>query len=60
MNKTTRQKNKAKEKLDNFSARGSRCPICHKTFRTDCNHTVLQARDRLFENYIKSINEEEV
>ena len=49
------KKNKAKEALDNFSARGSKCPICKKNFRRGCNHSVQQAKDRLFENYIRSI-----
>ena len=55
MNKATRQKNKAKEKFDNFSAKGDKCPICSKPFRTGCEHTIQQAKDRLFENYIKCI-----
>jgi len=45
----------AKEKLDNFSARGSKCPICKKPFRHGCDHSVIQAKERLFENYIKAI-----
>ena len=45
---------KAKQHLDNFSARGSDCPICRKVFRTGCKHTVVEAKQRLFENYIKS------
>jgi hypothetical protein len=50
---------RAKEKLNNFSARGSRCPICKKSFRHGCDHSVKQAEDRLFENYIKAIAENE-
>lgn len=45
----------AKEKMDSFSARGSNCPICKKEFRTGCNHSVAEAEQRLFENYIKAI-----
>jgi galactose-1-phosphate uridylyltransferase len=47
----------AKAKLDNFSARGSRCPICKKSFRHGCDHSVTEAETRLFENYIKAIAE---
>lgn len=54
MNKKVRR---AKQKLDEFSARGSKCPICKANFRTGCSHSVKQAKDRLFENYIKAIAE---
>ena len=46
---------KAKSKLDMFSARGSNCPLCGKSFRNECNHSVQEAKDKLFENYIKVI-----
>ena len=38
-----------------FNARADKCPICHKWFRDGCNHSVLEARKKLIENYIKSI-----
>jgi galactose-1-phosphate uridylyltransferase len=46
---------KAKQALDQFSARGSKCPICKKEFRTGCDHSVTQAKDRLLKNYIQAI-----
>lgn len=57
--KTQKKINNAKQKLNNFSARGSDCPICKKSFRHGCNHSIGEAEDRLFENYIKAINEKE-
>ena len=49
---------KAKSKLDMFSARGSNCPLCGKSFRNGCNHSVQEAKNKLFENYIKVIAHE--
>lgn len=46
---------KAKHRMDTFSARGSQCPLCGKSFRKGCNHSVMEAKDKLFENYIKAI-----
>ena len=50
-----RTKETALKRFRNWKARGDLCPICKKEFRTGCNHSVQQARDRLFENYIKTI-----
>jgi len=52
---TKYQIRQAKKRMDDFSARGSDCPICKKTFRCGCNHSVKQAREKLFEQYIKAI-----
>ena len=38
---------KAKLALTNFDPRGSNCPICGREFRTDCSHSVVQARELL-------------
>ena len=46
---------RAKEKMRSFSARGSTCPICRASFRHGCNHSIQEAEDRLFENYIRAI-----
>lgn len=48
---------RAKRKLQNFSARGDKCPICHKNFRHGCGHSVEEAKDRLFQKYIEAIAE---
>lgn len=53
--KTNKQVERAKAKLENFSARGDKCPICHKDFRHGCDHSVRQAKDRLFQKYIYAI-----
>lgn len=45
----------ARKKMEEFSARGSLCPICKASFRRGCSHSVKQAEDRLFENYINAI-----
>lgn len=52
MNKAVK---KAKEKMESFSARGSKCPVCKKDFRRGCDHSVKQAKDKLFERYILAI-----
>lgn len=44
-----------KHRMDTFSARDSNCPICGKVFRSGCDHSVRQAKYKLFENYIKAI-----
>lgn len=49
---------RAKEKMKSFSARGSACPICKAPFRHGCSHSILEAKDRLFENYIRAIGGE--
>ena len=51
----TNKVKKARFAMNNFSARGSKCPICHKWFRHGCNHSVIDAKNKLFENYIKAI-----
>lgn len=47
--------NKAKKRLLDFQANNSRCPLCGKDFRRGCNHSVVQARERLEENILKSL-----
>ena len=49
---------KATKKMNEFSARGSRCPICGAMFRHGCDHSVKQAQDRLLQNYIRAIAED--
>lgn len=51
----TKKVKRVKERMNSFSARGSICPICKKPFRHGCNHSVEQAKDRLFQNYVKAI-----
>jgi len=46
---------KAKVNLENFSARGSLCPICKKNFRNGCSHSVAEAKDNLFAKYVKAL-----
>jgi len=46
---------KAKAAMNNWTARGSDCPICKQPFRSGCSHTVDQAKTKLFENYISAI-----
>jgi len=43
-----------------FSARGSRCPICKRDFRHGCNHSVVEARQKLERNVIEAIVEEKM
>lgn len=51
---------KARRRMESFSARGSKCPICKADFRGDkCPHSVKQAEAKLFQNYIKAIASEE-
>ena len=50
----------AKDKMESFSARGSKCPICKKEFRKGCNHSVKEAKDKLQENYITAITRKEL
>ena len=38
---------KATKRLNDFSARGSNCPICKKNFRHGCLHNVNEAYDYL-------------
>jgi hypothetical protein len=52
-------KKQAKKALEDFSPRGSNCPICKKNFRYGCSHSVLEAKSFLYEQYIKSIIKEE-
>ena len=52
------KKKAALQKLREFNPRGSRCPICNKDFRKGCDHSVQEAKDRLFENYIKAIQQD--
>ena len=41
---------RARQRLVNFQARSSYCPLCGNNFRNGCNHSVDQARRRLEEN----------
>lgn len=50
----------AKLALDSFSARGSKCPICKRGFRTGCQHSVGEAKRYLSEQYIKTLVQEAV
>lgn len=46
----------AKQLRDDFCSRTSKCPICKTFFKSDsCPHSVVQAKDKLFQNYIKEI-----
>lgn len=38
-----------------FNARGDRCPICKKDFRYGCNHSVLEAEERLERDYMAAV-----
>lgn len=51
----SRLKKKALNKYKNFNAGGSKCPICNKQFRDGCKHSVVEVKERLYENYIKTI-----
>jgi hypothetical protein len=51
-NKSIKQ---ARQKLVNWSARDDNCPICHKDFRTGCNHSIGQAIAKLEKNIIEVI-----
>jgi len=47
---------RAKERYEDWDPRGNLCPICGKDFRHgNCSHDVKQARDVLFERYIKEV-----
>jgi hypothetical protein len=46
---------RARARLQNWSARGGSCPLCHKDFRNGCNHTVVQAHARLEQNLINAM-----
>ncbi len=45
----------ARHKWKDFSARGSKCPVCRKDFRYGCRHSISEAKERLFEDYIRAI-----
>ena len=43
-------------KRSNFHARSSKCPLCGKLFKSDeCPHSIVEAHQRLDENYIRAI-----
>lgn len=44
---------KALQRQREFSARGSKCPICKRDFRHGCNHSVVEARTRLADDVLK-------
>jgi len=46
---------KAKKRMEEFDPRGSKCPICKRNFRKGCAHSVSEATDRLFEDYVHAI-----
>lgn len=44
-----------------FNARGDKCPICGKGFRSDaCPHSVEEAEDHLEEQLVRSIVRDEI
>ena len=55
MNKRNKEIKKAKNKMESFSARGSKCPICNKQFRYGCKHSVVEAKAKLFQAYIIAV-----
>lgn len=59
MNKQNKKINAALDRFKNFSPRGDNCPICGASFgasfRHGCDHSVQQAKDRLFQRYIEAI-----
>ena len=46
---------RAQQAIENWSSRGSSCPLCHKDFRNGCNHTVEQSIKRLEQNLINAM-----
>lgn len=47
---------RARERLNEWAARGGNCPLCHKDFQHgDCNHTVAQAYERLEQNMVNAM-----
>lgn len=51
-----KSKKTAKYLMDRFDVKSSKCPICRKKFRSDdCPHSIPQARERLFEDYVREI-----
>lgn len=47
---------RARKRLQEFSPRGSNCPICRREFRGDgCPHSVTDARTRLEEDVTREI-----
>lgn len=55
-NKNAKKIKRARERMEQFSAKGDDCPICKKDFRRGCNHSIKQAKDKLFERYIRAIS----
>lgn len=51
---------RARQRLANFSARESNCPLCGKSFRCGCDHSVEQAVNRLEENIVKALVQHEL
>jgi len=54
--KKSKRIEKARNNMNSFSARDSKCPCCGKDFREGCGHSVTQAKDKLFERYIQALN----
>lgn len=46
---------KARQKLREFSPRGSSCPICRRDFRYGCKHSVQEAKDKLKDDITRAI-----
>jgi len=55
MSKTNGALKRARKRLNEWTARGGQCPICHKEFRDGCNHTVSQAYERLEQNVVNAM-----
>ena len=53
--KETKNIKRAKDRMNSFSARGSKCPICKRDFRRGCEHSVVAAKGRLFQDYVRAI-----
>ena len=49
-----------KQRMKDFSARGSRCPICKLDFRRGCSHSIVAAEERLKENYMRALIDEQL
>ena len=50
----------ARKRMNSFQAKSSKCPVCHRNFRNGCDHSVVAARNRLQENLVRAIVQEEL
>jgi len=46
---------RARARLNEWSARGGSCPLCHKDFRHGCNHSVVEVYQRLEQNVVNAM-----